>query len=102
MMIKTMFIMITNSSQTCADLSKVVKAVNNKCDIDGIAELQRIITEPHIPCDYCNPPRLPSLAFIDLFWVPDPIPMVDNPFADLYRQDTKEFFRPTFVAKIVS
>ena len=54
------------------------------------------------PCSWCTPPRLPLLEFLNLCWVPDPMPKADEPekfqhFENLYGTDTYKLFRPSYM-----
>ena len=56
-------------------------------------------------CLVCTPPRMPIKDFLNLSWVPDPMPMTTNPdkfqhFEDLYRKETQEVYRPTYVENL--
>ncbi|EXX63157.1 hypothetical protein RirG_154940 [Rhizophagus irregularis DAOM 197198w] len=58
-------------------------------------------------CLYCKPIRLPSSEFRNLSFLPDPIPSQNNTdhyatFQDIYRTETTEKYRPTYIQSQVN
>ena len=69
---KVVLVEAVRKATTCNEVWFLVKATEKQLDLSKI--LQSIENQSFVPCKVCKPPRLSLGTFMNLHFVPDPMP----------------------------